>query len=408
MTRTAAFDAAVKSAFTVVDNRLELVTPDGRVKYVFQVVDGTITEARSNGCLTAQATFTAVDRTDELGIDETTTVRSAIYGKDGDTYGSLGVYGIYSQTIQSGVLMPYGSEVKVYCGLRVAGGAVERVLVGTFQLNDMSWDGNRTISMATQDLSLLISNNAYTFKPFNAPLNTNYGVAIEGLLRDSLTPGWNTRVTTDFSATSELTPLLAFGTSPGGNRWADLAGMARVILMQIYVDRNGRTVHMQPTPDPKTSPAAWTIEDGPGGTLVDITRSIPKSKTYNGVVVTGEGTGAGEDVRGEAFDEDPLSPTYYQGDFGYKPLMVSTPLVKSAGMAQNLANFLFVALLGMYEELTVSFVPNPALQITDVVHVRCDRLGVDYNYVIDRLTIPLKADGLMTATLRRRKEDGEY
>lgn len=409
--RSARFDAEVQKSPHRPRTKMELVDPDGVVLYTFSILDGRVSYSESNGSLTTTLSATVADLNDSLDFTEETIKRGWIYGKDGDAYGGMGgMYGPYSQTITNGTLVPYGNEVKAYRGLEYLDGTVEYILLGTFALLDVEFtdsaDGNRVINISGRDRSDIVESNSWV-TPFNVALDANYGATIQRLVEDRLGPFWNPKVTKVFEAVSELTPKVDYGTSPGGNPWGEACTMARVIRRRLYFDRDGN-VRLDSVPDPKTATPAWLLQDGPVGNLLSIRRLHSRTKSYNGIVVSGENSSAAKPVRGEAWDDITTSPTWVGGKYGRRPLVITTPLVKDPGMAQNLAVYLHAEMLALHEEVEVSFVPNPALEVTDVLRVERKALGVAYNYLISRMEIPLRYDQPATATLRRHKETGEF
>lgn len=409
LARSAAYDDEVRAVRGMQKRvaRLEIVATDGTVVYVLDIVNGTVSWSRQSGAIMCQLDVEAIDRTDALGVDESTTIASAVYGEDGDTYAGMdGRYGVYNQTIQTGVLMPYGSEVRAYAGYRV-NGADELTLLGTFQLRDLQWDGGRRIKLTTYDRAILLQDHIYGFVPVSVAAGQAYETAMDTVFQSGLNSFWRPRIARSIAATGEITPKLDFGTSPGGNRWNDVSSMARVCRMYARMTRTGN-LEIAPASDPATTTPAWTIADGPDGTLVSCARKILKSQSFNGVIVTGSNATINDPVRGEARDEIPESPTYWDGPAGYKPRTISTPLVTNSAMAQNLANAVYVDQLGMHEEVEVTFLPHYALELTDTVFVDHGELGINYPYRIDRLSFPLGVAGMASATLKRRKSTDDY
>lgn len=410
MPRTAAFDAALAASVQNPVARLDLTAPDGTVKVTFTVVDGTVTYGRRKGTLTAQLTATVLDVDNVLGTGELTNLRQAAYGTAGDTFGGLGgTYGVFSTTVQTGALVPYGVEVRPYRGLRLPDGTTELIPLGVFRLVDVAWAdtaaGSRQITLTCADRSLIVARNAWT-APYTVAVNTNYRDAIAALAADRLGPFWRPLVPLHVATGTETTPKLTYGTSPGGNPWDDVTTMARVCAAQVYFDRTGALV-LTDTADPATAAPVWAFTTDEAGLLTEVDRGLLASKSYNGVVVSGENSSAAAPVRGEAWDADTTSPTFTDGQFGRAPLVVSTSLVTDPGQAQNLANVLLHELLGVWEEVRITFIPHPALEVGDVVQLSYPPLGIDHAYLIDSLTVPLRPDGLASATLRRRLADGE-
>jgi len=69
-----------------------------------------------------------------------------------------------------------------------------------------------------------------------------------------------------------------------------------------------------------------TFAEGTDGVLLSLKRSANAATTYNGVIATGEGTSAEDRGAGEAWDEEPTSPTYRYGEYGQVPRLLLEPV----------------------------------------------------------------------------------
>jgi hypothetical protein len=138
-----------------------------------------------------------------------------------------------------------------------------------------------------------------------------------------------------------------------------------------------------------------------------VSRSTNANTTYNGVVVTGEGTSADTPVRAEAWDDDPTSPTYRYGPFGEVPRFYSSPLITTEAQAQSAAESLLRKVTGVTEGLQWSFVTDPSVQAGDVAHVISSATRVNRIMIIDAVTIPLAVTGAMAAVGRTVSQEAE-
>ena len=127
---------------------------------------------------------------------------------------------------------------------------------------------------------------------------------------------------------------------------------------------------------------------------------VAADQTYNGVIVTGEGSGVGDaPPRGEAWDLNPASPTYVAGPFGSVPTFYSSPLITTTDQAAAVAASMLAQTLGKVEQLSWEQVTHPGLAPLDVVAVELPD-GTTQTFILDSLTVPLSATDVMSATAR--------
>jgi hypothetical protein len=111
---------------------------------------------------------------------------------------------------------------------------------------------------------------------------------------------------------------------------------------------------------------------------------------FSHAVVSGEGTGVATPVRADVTDTNPNSPTYVSGPFGDVPVFTTSPLVLTTGQATTKATAQLKRNLGQVEFLNLYLVPNPALDVNDVVSVTRARLKLfAAQFVIEQLTLDL-------------------
>lgn len=122
---------------------------------------------------------------------------------------------------------------------------------------------------------------------------------------------------------------------------------------------------------------------------------------YSGVVVIGSGPDLVAPVRGEAWDLDEDSPTYSLGRFGRKPKIVRSEQVATAAQATATAEAMLPDVTGVSEPLNWSQLVDPWLDCRDVITHKRPRLGVNRDYRLQTLTIPLGASQAMSATGRQ-------
>ena len=320
------------------------------------------------------------------------------------SYAILAPSGTYTvTTVETGIvpvdaysfLTPYGNEVRIWRGVTYDDGSYEEVPLGVFVITNVEVsegpDGT-TVAISGVDRSIRVSRARWT-DPY-AIQSVATETAIERLLQDR----W-IEVETAFVATNTTILRATFGTDTNNNPWADALRLADAAGHDLYFDGNGIAV-LEPLPDYETaSPDAIYLQDEEA-VVIDLTRSLDATDTYNGVIATGEGTEQTDVYRGEAWDEDPDSPTYRYGPFGQVPRFYSSSLLNSNEQAQAVADALLLDGKGLTEQIDWTQITDPSLDVGDVVVVVNERAKVNRTLILDRLTIPLLASEPMSAVAR--------
>jgi hypothetical protein len=107
-------------------------------------------------------------------------------------------------------------------------------------------------------------------------------------------------------------------------------------------------------------------------------------------------------VRAEAVDDNPASPTWVEGPFGDVPLFYTSALITTVDQAQDVADAMLLRKLGLVEGLRFAAIPNPALDVDDVVQVTRLRARVDALHVVEQFNMGLQPSSPMQVTTRKR------
>lgn len=302
--------------------------------------------------------------------------------------------GALNATQMSSPASPYGNEIRLSRGISI-NGTDELLPVGTFRIEEtgVSDDGGAIVRLAGFDRSVSVAQARFE-APYAIPAGQNYGSAIQGLL-ESRVPG----LTYLFTPTARTTPLLVFLETD--DPWAKATEMARSIGMELFFDVAGRVV-LRPEPDPASDGIAAEYMEGEGATYLTSHYRIDTKPGYNGAIVVGEPPG-GTPVRGEAWDSDPASATYYLGPYGKRPRFLRSQFVVTQGQADEAAAAIVLRERGGTEQLSFTALPHPGRDAGDSVYYRNADLGLDEIYVIDTLRIPLAASDVMSVTTRKRR-----
>lgn len=299
----------------------------------------------------------------------------------------------------SGILTPYGGELRVYRGVRYDDGSEEIVPLGVFVITNVDvrdTSRGREIGVTGSDRSIRIARNRLV-----NPYQITGGTATETAIRELLVDRW-ADVDTDFPATGQTVGARVLAAGAETDPWAAAVEIAEAAGFDLAFDVDG-VARMQPIPDPLEDDAVETYADGTDAVLLEVARAMDTGATYNGVIVSSEASDVDAPVRAEAWDEDPNSPTFRYGPFGEVPLFVVSSLIVDVDQAEEVARTQLLRQLGRTEAVEWSQVVNPAHDVLDVIRIVRPASKVDAVLLIDRLDVPLDATGTMSAVARVRE-----
>jgi hypothetical protein len=199
----------------------------------------------------------------------------------------------------------------------------------------------------------------------------------------------------------------------GQDPWKACLDMATSAGYELFLDVNG-LLTMKPTPG---SPAGgllsslsvnWNlnpaevsasagelhpVSGSPYSTPSAVTLSMTRNGITNDVFVSATGPNNATTttpVQAEAFDNNPLSPTYVLGGMGDVPSFISDSLITSSAQAGVEAQYDLAVSLASSRTLTVILPPAPQFDIDDVVAVTDPRLALNAQpFIVDTLSVGL-------------------
>lgn len=256
------------------------------------------------------------------------------------------------------------------------------------------------LTISGRQRCVLISENPWT-APYEISAGITYPEAIEAILVDRAV-GWTPVVRADVG--TEVTPAgIVLGGDDRSDPWADAQKLAEADGMELFEDATGAFV-LRRIPDPKNGTPVWTFDESEESSMLpDESRRVSSAEMHNGVIVRGSAPWLLFPVQGIAWDDDPQSPTYYQGPFGRKPKQVDDAQVASEEHANETAAALLPDVLGVTEEVPFHALPNPALDQGDIVRLVSSALKVDDVALIESLRVTSDPSASFDGTIRRQR-----
>lgn len=340
-----------------------------------------------------------------------------------------------------------GNEIRPYRGFQYANGDQELCALGVFRLTQpqITDTGDAvTLTINGNDRSSAISLAKWT-APYQILAGADLATTVIGILNSR----WHGPVALDMSLITPTSgnadasqnfslPLTTLGTDLAGSNdpWADLQSLVTPCGMELFFNTSGQPV-MQPIVNPVSGTAGVSFlgayEDDSGiGTLVMAERVLDETGTFSGVIGIGNGTGTDEfgnaippvtsisvsptdgNLYNGVWNTNPDSPTYFDpgnpeaSAFGEVPYIFETQAIPGDGDSPQSAQLKINAaalaqlqlILTAYEDPDFTCVTNAALWEDDIIKLGRARAGIDAQYIVQGMTIPLDVVTAMAVTLQ--------
>lgn len=295
---------------------------------------------------------------------------------------------------------PYGYELFIERGVQYGNGTREYVGLGYFRINDVAQQDLRLargvgtgLSMTCEDRMSNIRDGRPLFPQVFGDGSSFQGV-VDFVVADVM-PG--VTVVYDFPAS---TTLLVGNHVLEDDRVKFLQELTTAYGKIMYFDYQGR-LQIKSPPNPLAG-SVYTINQGKFGVLSSVSRTVSRAGVYNGAVAKGDPASDIPPVAGFALDLDPASPTYWFGAFGKVPEYFSSTFLTTNDQCAATAAAMRVKQNGAPYSVSLGMVPNPALEIADVVTVTYPGDAPDETHIIDRISLGLTPKDVMTIDTRKQ------
>jgi hypothetical protein len=290
-------------------------------------------------------------------------------------------------------LTPYGNELFIECGVELADGSDEVVSQGYFRIDSVEQSSapHGVIRVIGYDRMKAIVEARLT-----APISFVAGTSVESIFTILILEVYP-EATIEFDDSAFAASTLVSTQVAEEGRFEFLHNIVTSNGKIMYWDYRGILV-VKTAPDPTVS--VWEVNAGAGGVLVNAARAISREGVFNAVVAVGESVNDTPPVRAIAVDNNPSSPTFWDGPFGKVPRFFSSSFITTYAQALNAAQNILRKTLGLPYSVSFTSISNPALEPLDAITI--DQLDFVALHVVETLTIPLNAERPLTATTRRQ------
>ena len=268
--------------------------------------------------------------------------------------------------------------------------------LGVFGLTGRSVSDGRdglTISLTGQDRAMGFQT------PMSRALPINAGTPVEAAIQQLLGTVQSGLSLLAMRTGFTVGPLLF---QPDIDVWAEAQKLAQSVGARLFHDRTGQVV-LAPAGAVSDRPVAAYAEGD--GRLLDVNRAEDSDTIKN--VVRAENADGSIAVTVE--DDDPTSPTYSRGRYGRRVFTFKNPYFGSVQQAKQAATTRLAYELGRSETVDFTAVPDPGLDVDEVVLVNRPRSGLTHRgLVLATLDIPLGASESMKVGCRQSRfaQDG--
>jgi hypothetical protein len=335
------------------------------------------------------------------GVDPDGTVLESITGTV-TLSGSADIRGSASVTVDGtedawpldndDLLTPYGNELFIRRGIDFGNGTVEWVSLGYFRIDDVTQKGyNYPITLTCFDRMVGII-EARLLTPVQFVVGTLVGDIVSTLVLEvypNATIEWDDDTDGESITRAQIAEEDRFGF---------LSDLITSYGKIMYFDYRGILV-IEDVPQDDTP--VFNVNSGAGGVLIDINRSRTREGVYNAVVVNGEGADTTQPIFAIVTDNDPTSPTNYNGRFGKVPRFYVSTFITTNDQALRTAQSLLIQTIGLPYSVNFDTIVNPALEPYDPIGLIT---GANRElHILDTIEVPLEARRPMTANTRVRE-----
>ncbi len=278
------------------------------------------------------------------------------------------------------LLQPAGTEVRPEIGFAFGGNDLY-VPQGVYEIESYRAtedDNGVAVRIAGYDRAFTAQKPALT--PYSVRGGTSGGTALAALVR-SMAPR------ADFIGDTAWTaPSLFFPADT--DRWAEAQKLAKSFGCDLGFDLDGNAQLDDYTSLEKQDPV-WAFREGEDGcTFTAIAKEVQTDHLRTGVIVIGTHSSLRTEVRGEAWDMRPHSPTYRYGPLGERPHRVYSELPTSTGQANVMAQKLLSGILAGSDLVEFMCPIIPALELSDIIDVYWPRCRINSRYMVKSIDLP--------------------
>jgi hypothetical protein len=296
------------------------------------------------------------------------------------------------------VLLPIGTELRAYRGIRYPGVAEPEVVpLGVFDVDSqsISLGPSGAISITAPDRWARVQRARFEI-PEKSVKSARVTAEISRLIRGAVP---NVGVTITATSTALVGSLIW-----DRDRERAVIDLCASIGAEAQFDWTGQVV-IRDAPVITRPAIKWRVDASPTGVMIGGSRTRERTRTFNVVVVTSTNAdGAAPFTPQVVADTDPLSPTYVGGAMGRVPFFYSSPVIRTAAQALVAGRAILNKTMGCAASLSVESAVNPALDRGDVFYAVLPSGEVE-RHLAESFSVPLTPGASQSITTRSAQVD---
>jgi hypothetical protein len=297
-----------------------------------------------------------------------------------------------------GVVSTDNTEVKLEMGITMAGSPVY-VQIAQLRVEEV----RRKAMEAAFDVVAFDRANRVADFPFITPYAprdmSNNLLTVVGAIEDIITTAFPSATPPEFVVDDSLN-LTAYPpeeTVFTGARLDAVAVLAESISATVHNDHLGRFVIRSKRPNFIIDER---IASGTFGNLTSLTSTSTRVEQYNAVGMSSELPGGEGSIFVYVVDNEPTSPTYYDGPFGRKPFMARNDVIYDEATAILAARAILARKKTAARDVSLNSVYNPLLQPLDGIQVSAPSLGLSELHTVESIDLPLNSGTMSVSAFR--------
>jgi hypothetical protein len=254
---------------------------------------------------------------------------------------------------ETDLLYPNGNEFRIYAGVAGVGGPDYMFQVFRGKIQNTTLADNVTVR-ASDRAEELVSNN------FLVPRNSTFDAPVFDEFVTLVSDGLSDATFGDSDSFYEAVPKLTWE----NDRAAALDQLANGSRAFWYALANGDFV-MRRVPWSVESTPVITYTDKEGGTITQASIDLSREGVINVVTVVGERSDGTIPVSATVSDDEPTSPTFIEGPFGRKGLLIKAQTVTTPAQAIQVAEDNLLRRRTLTQSWATTLIFDPALELGD-------------------------------------------
>lgn len=289
----------------------------------------------------------------------------------------------------TGLLAPWGNEIRAFRGIRYGSGELDEFPVFRGPIVSIKPQGDGTAALQASDRAQDIVGSS-----FAAPTVANVGASVVSEYKRLVFDAIPDATFGTFDAITATVPTLSYDYDRG----AALDGLAKAAGAYWYSLASGDFV-LRFVPWSVPISTGKTLLTNVGGTLLSAFPNRDRTNVFSRITVSNEPSNGSPPFFATVDDTDPTSPTYVLGPYGVKAAQVRITQAATQSGCHTAASAILSRSRSLTQAWTLTCVPDASLELGDPLNVQFTDITSTPRVAVQLIagyTIPLDVGGSMT------------